>query len=111
MKRIDLCPLSVNQAYTGKRFNTPKKTKFMEDLRLLLEGCELVDAVAPYEVHYVFYIDKRQDIDGCIKVAQDVICDFFWINDNQIYKIIAEKIVSKEHYFLFDIHSYTFSSK
>lgn len=109
MKRIDSPPCSVNQAYTWRRFNTPRKNKFTRDVLQQLQWCKLVDCVAPYEVHYIFYIDKRQDIDWCIKVAQDIICNYFWINDNQIYKLIVEKRISKEHYFEFDINSYNFT--
>lgn len=109
MKTIYVAPLSVNQAYTGRRFNTHKKKYFTAMVKKELEYCKLVDCVAPYEVHYIFYIDKRQDIDWCIKVAQDIICDYFGINDNQIYKLIVEKRISKEHYFEFDINSYNFT--
>lgn len=108
MKKIEVPPLSVNQAYTGRRFNTPRKKDFMEKVLFELQGCELVDCVAPYEIRFIFYIDKRQDIDGCIKCSQDIICDYFGINDNQIYKLVAEKRISKVHYFEFDITSYNF---
>lgn len=108
MKTIYAPPLSVNAAYTGRRFSTEKKKVFTAQVLRQLQGCELVDCVAPYEFRYIFYIDKRQDIDGCIKVCQDIICDFFWINDNQIYKLIVEKRISKEHYFEFDILSHKF---
>lgn len=108
MQRIDLCPLSVNQAYTGRRFDTEKKKEFTRKLREAIKHFVLEDCVAPYEVHYRFYISKRQDIDGAIKVLQDVICEHFWFDDREIYKIVAEKIVSEEHYFEFDILTYKF---
>ncbi len=103
MQRVNLPPLSVNQAYTGRRFDTQKKKDFTRKLKKELEFLILEDCVAPYEVHYKFYIDKRQDIDWCCKVLQDIICDHFWFDDREIYKIVAEKIISKEHYFEFDI--------
>jgi hypothetical protein len=37
MKRIDLCPLSQNRAWRGRKFSTPEKKEFERKFKEALE--------------------------------------------------------------------------
>jgi len=104
MYKVPLKPLSVNDAWKGRRFSTPAKKAYEIELRKQLAGTTLT-AEAPYEIHFVFHISSMQDYDNCIKVTQDTICQFYGINDRDFHKAIIEKRIAKrgEEYFEFDI--------
>lgn len=110
MKRIDLKPLSVNDAWRGRKFSTPAKKTYEKRVKQELEGCILEDCVAPYEIHFVFGIPKLQDWDNCVKVTQDIVCEHFWINDRDIYRATVEKIPVKawQEYWEVEILTYKF---
>lgn len=110
MKRIDLKPLSVNDAWRGRKFSTPAKKTYERRVKQELEWCILEDCIAPYEIHFKFWIPKLQDYDNCIKVTQDILCEHFWINDRDIYKAVIEKVPVKawQEYFEIEILTYKF---
>lgn len=54
MKRIDLKPLSVNDAWRGRKFSTPAKKTYESRVKQELQGCILEDCIAPYEIHFRF---------------------------------------------------------
>lgn len=107
---IKIKPISVNEAWRWRKFSTPKKTEYEKEVRKALIGCTLEDCIAPYEIHFKFYIPKMQDYDNCIKVSQDILCEHFGINDRDIYKAIIEKVPVKkgEERWEVDIVTYKF---
>jgi len=38
-----------------------------------------------------YFATAASDIDNCIKSMQDLICDYYGVNDNQIYLLLVEK--------------------
>lgn len=111
MKRIEIKPLSVNDAWRGRKFSTPKKKKYEAKVKQELKDCVLEDCIPPYEIHFRFWIPKLQDYDNCIKVTQDIVCEHFGINDRDIYKAIIEKVPVKswQEYFEIEILTYNFN--
>ena len=96
MITLNIKPLSVNQAWQGRRFKTPKYKKYAEDVTKLLPAkIDIPDGLLV--VRYDFYFsNKASDWDNPIKPIQDIICAKYGINDNRIYKAIIEKhIVTK----------------
>lgn len=96
MPEIKIKPLSVNEAWQGRRFKTPAYKKYCRDLGLLLPpAVKMPDG--KLEIHFTFYLSsKLADWDNPIKPAQDIICDKYGINDNRIYRAIVEKVDCKK---------------
>jgi len=107
MKRINLCPLSQNRAWRGRKFSTPEKKEFERLFTKALEWTE-IDEYKFYTIRYVFHMSKASDIDNPIKIVQDCLAKFYWFNDNSVMKIIAEKVVCKkgEEYIEVEIEEY-----
>jgi Holliday junction resolvase RusA-like endonuclease len=95
MKRLNLKPLSLNQAYRGRRF----KTKELEDYKraiwaILPRRSKLKGKLA---VRYIFGVSsKGADADNLIKILQDALAEAYNFNDNQIYKWEVEKVITKK---------------
>lgn len=88
---IKLKPLSVNEAYTGRRFKTEQYKHFKRSLLRMLIARQLPPP--PYEIHLTFGLSSPlADYDGPIKATQDVICERYRINDRYIFKGVIEKV-------------------
>jgi Holliday junction resolvase RusA-like endonuclease len=107
MQKIDLKPLSVNQAFRGRRFNTKEKIAFEKAAMMMLP--KLDTAFGPrLEVSFLFgFSNKGQDVDGPIKVCLDVLQKRYGFNDNRVYSLSAEKtIVPKgQEFWAFEIRN------
>jgi Holliday junction resolvase RusA-like endonuclease len=91
MVTIKIKPLSVNEAYRGRRFATPELRAYKEELAYLLPKKEILGT--KLMAKYVFGMSsKASDVDNCIKAFQDTLAEVYGFNDKIIYKIIAEKI-------------------
>lgn len=93
--KIPIKPLSVNEAWQGKRFKTPKYGTWRQNCLFLLPptlpfnfdplGCEI-------EVCFLFGISsKNADLDNLLKTFIDALQLKYGFNDKKIIKIIAEK--------------------
>ena len=90
MIKIDIKPLSVNEAWKGRRFKTDKYKKYRRDLQLLL----------PAHVGIIFTKDTQLEIDiewGFSNKQADI--------DSLIYKLNLSKAIVKKgkEYIKFDI--------
>ncbi len=106
--RISIKPLSVNNAWQGKRFKTPKYKAFERDLLSILKPLK-VPKNEPLELNYIFgFSSKLCDLGNPEKLVTDILCKKYGFNDNQIYRITLEKeIVPKGAEFIdFEIKSY-----
>lgn len=91
MDRIDLKPLSVNEAYRGRRFSTPELAKYKADLGLLLPRLQLPPG--KLAVRYIFGVSsKGADGDNLIKAFQDCIAERYGFNDKIIYEWHVTKV-------------------
>ena len=94
--RIDIKPLSVNDAYRGRRFKTPEYKQYEHDLMLLLPK-ELEIPEGKLQVHFKFGLSsKLADYDNPVKALQDIISMKYGFNDNRIYKGTTEKVDVKK---------------
>lgn len=101
-----LCkPLSVNEAWRGRKIKTEKYEDFENDVFYLLkeQAQKFADMAAsvppgPIEVIYCFYLrnHKKADYDNCIKAFQDLLVNNGLIHDDRliyhadIYKIPSD---------------------
>ena len=84
-------PLSVNQAWQGKRFKTPQYKAFEKELTLLLKRIKVPEGKLLLKAKFGLS-SKNADWDNPIKPFQDVIQKKYGFNDRRIYKGEIEKV-------------------
>lgn len=99
-------PLSVNEAWQGRRYKTAKYNKYINDVLRLLRPLQVDIDDKPLELTLIFGLSsKNADIDNPVKCFVDCLQKAYGFNDRQIYKLVVEKRdVKKQHEFIeFDI--------
>ena len=92
MHKIKTKPLSVNEAYRGRRFATDSLTTYKNALTLALPKINVPDAFL--KVFYRFGVSSRaSDGDNLIKAFQDCLSEQYGFNDNKIYHWTIEKVI------------------
>ena len=101
MIKIHRKPLSINEAYQGRRFRTPKYDLFKRDMNFLLPSDYKVPP-PPYAIYFEFGLSSMSgDWDNCIKTIQDCISDKYGFNDKLIKRGIVDVVnVSKGHEYI-----------
>jgi len=90
---IPVKPLSVNQAWKGKRFKTAEYKAYARNVKLLLPRGEVIPE-GRLQVSFTFYLSNASaDWDNPVKPLQDVIFRFYGVNDSRIYRATVEKII------------------
>jgi Holliday junction resolvase RusA-like endonuclease len=90
MVKVDIQPLSVNEAWQGKRFKTPKYKQYENDLLLLLPKIKLPEP--PYKIYLNFgFSNKLSDWDNPIKPFVDVLQKRYGFNDRDIFEATIKK--------------------
>lgn len=98
MIELRIKPLSVNRAYAAVRVGgraslakTSEYKQYTKDLPLLLPShLQLPPGKLVFIIKF-YFATAASDIDNCIKSMQDLICDYYGVNDNQIYLLLVEK--------------------
>lgn len=107
MEKIDLKPLSVNDAWRGRRFKTPAYEDYEYDLfPLLPNNIKIPEGKLKLYLEFGFSNDGS-DWDNPIKPFVDILQKKYNFNDKRIYRsIVDKKIVKKgEEYIKFKILS------
>ena len=103
---LDLKPLSVNDAYRGRRFDTAQKRQYDMKLRLMLP---MVVVPGPYyAIHYRFFLVNfsRTDQQNLLKCLTDgIVKRGIIVDDRRIIKEIIEKFPSRTDRIEVDITS------
>lgn len=92
---IDIKPLSVNDAWQGRRFKSPRYKAYEKEMLLRLPAGKLPPP--PYRIFYEFGFSNRQsDYDNPCKPLGDILQKKYGFNDNAIYEAhIRKEIVKK----------------
>lgn len=89
---LKIKPLSVNQAWMGRRYKTPAYTKFQNDVLFLLPNLTL--RKPPYKIQmFVGYSNPASDIDNFVKPFLDILQKKYNFDDKLIYKLEVEKVI------------------
>lgn len=89
---INIKPLSVNGAWQGRRFKTPKYNSYSKLVLSSLPKYRLPSP--PYRICYEFGLSsKLADIDNSIKMFQDLLCQKYGFNDREIFELNARKVI------------------
>ncbi len=105
MVKIDIKPISVNEAWKGRRFKTDKYKSFRKRVLLHLRPMKLPEE-GKLEIHLKYgFTTAGADIDNPTKMILDILSEKFRFNDNRIYRLIIDKdVVGKgNEYFSYSI--------
>lgn len=105
MIKVKIKPLSVNDAWQGRRYKTEAYKSYECALMLLLPKTIKMPK-PPYELYLKFgFSSSASDWDNPIKTTQDIIAKKYKFNDKQIKRAVVDtEIVKKgEEYIQFNI--------
>lgn len=89
MTRLPIKPLSVNDAWKGRRYKTDKYRAY--EMELLYRLPKIVIPPPPYEVTYRFgFSSASSDNDNPVKLFQDILSKKYKFNDKLIKRTIIE---------------------
>jgi len=106
MITINVKPLSINEAYTGRRFKTERYRLFTRWLYNALPDFKIPKP--PYVIQFEFGLSSSlSDGDNCIKCSQDVIASKYGFNDKHIKRWIVDvvNVPKGKEYLKFNIES------
>lgn len=96
MPILNIKPLSVNQAFKGRRFKTAKYSKWVNDaLYLLPSKIDVPEGKLSIEITFAFS-SKASDLDNGVKQFLDLLTKKYEINDNRYYRIVLTKEIVKK---------------
>ena len=87
-------PLSINEAFKGKRFRTPKYNNYETKMLLMLPKSmgKIPDQI---EINITFgFSNKASDIDNGVKPFLDILQKKYRFNDSQIYRLNIHKVLT-----------------
>lgn len=105
--KVEIKPLTVNQAWKGRRFRTDKYKKYTKDVMIQLKDM----AVPPGDLELYIQAglsNRNADIDNIAKPFIDILQKRYGFNDNRIFHLVLMKrIVPKGQEFIsFELMSY-----
>jgi len=95
MELIKIKPLSVNDAWKGRRFRSAKYNSYRQSLFNLLPKISIPEGKKQLNL-IVGFSSKGSDVDNILKPFIDVLQLKYKFNDSAIYKIIIEKEIVKK---------------
>ena len=106
--KINIKPLSVNDAWKGRRFKSNKYKAYELELWYKLPALKIPKGIKLELTINVGFSSAGSDLDNICKPFQDVISKKYKFNDNQIYRLIMNKeIVKKGSEFIsFELNEY-----
>ena len=105
--KINIKPLSVNEAFKGRRFRTDKYDFFIKNMLLILPKTILIPDPANIKLAIEFgFSSKGSDIDNCCKSFIDCLVKKYSFDDRQIYELHVFKTIVKkgQEYIRFKIY-------
>lgn len=100
---INIKPLSVNDAWKGRRFKTKAYKQYERDVlfQLKLE----MPPPPPYRIDIEFgFTSSMSDIDNPVKCFMDILQKKYNINDKDVYEMNLKKVIVKNPYIKFNIY-------
>jgi Holliday junction resolvase RusA-like endonuclease len=93
--RVDIKPLSVNEAWKGRRFKTDDYKRYERAMLFILPRITLPEP--PYQIYYEFgFSNSQSDYDNPCKPLGDILQKKYGFNDKEIYLAIVRKIIVKK---------------
>ena len=95
MKTLDIKPLSVNDAWKGRRFKSDRYKKFQNDVCRLLGPMEIPEGEIVLHLEWGFS-SRGSDVDNPIKPFTDCLQNKYGFNDNRIVEMHVKKVKVKK---------------
>lgn len=90
--RVNIKPLSVNEAWQGRKFKSPKYKLYEQELLYALPMTDINWDTLPLEVSLVVGLSNMaSDVDNVVKPFIDVLQKKYKFNDKYIFRLIVEK--------------------
>ena len=104
---LDIKPLSVNEAWKGRRFKTDAYKAYERDVLKLLRPMTIPEGDLVLDLEWGFS-SAGSDWDNPIKPFQDILQKKYDFNDNRVIEARVKKVKVKKgkEYIKFDIYSY-----
>ena len=94
---INIKPLSVNQAFKGKRFKTDKYNDFIYKMNCILPLNICIPNPNKMSLAVEFgFSSKASDIDNCLKTFIDCLVKKYKVDDRFIYELHVFKTIVKK---------------
>lgn len=106
MYTIQIKPLSVNEAWKGRRYKTPKYNKYQADVMFLLPRIKIPEGKLRVSFEFGFS-NPASDLDNPCKMIMDIMQKKYGFNDSHVYEINLKKtVVTKgNEYVKFNVES------
>ena len=89
-------PLSVNEAWQGKRFKTPVYKRYEKAILLLMPKAK-IDPEQILRIEFFFgFSNKASDLDNPVKLLLDIAQKKYGFNDKNVYELNVRKCVVKK---------------
>ena len=89
-------PLSINEAWQGKRFKTPAYKRYEEAMFLLMpKACIYQDQMLRVEFFFGFS-NKASDLDNPVKLLMDIAQKKYGFNDKMVFELNVRKCIVKK---------------
>jgi len=96
MAIVQIKPLSVNEAWQGKRFKTKSYNLYEKHLLMILPKLNIEPPPYRVDLHFGFS-NKMSDIDNPVKPFLDILQKKYNFNDSDIYELNIVKSVTKKN--------------
>lgn len=93
--RLDIKPLSVNQAWKGKRFKTDDYKRYEYQCLMMLRPFSVPAGKLSLNLTFGFS-SKASDTDNPVKCFQDILSKKYGFDDKRIYEINIKKVDVKK---------------
>lgn len=92
---LKIKPLSVNDAWKGRRYRTDQYKQYQKIVALLLKNQKIPEGKLLLKVIFGFS-SKGSDIDNPLKPFIDCLQKKYGFNDNKIYRLEIDKVDVKK---------------
>lgn len=92
---INTKPLSVNEAFLGRKVKSRKYRDYEEALLSVLPDIIIPEGKLTLKL-LISYSNSRADIDNALKPFIDILQKKYSFNDNKIYRLLIQKRVVKK---------------
>jgi len=93
--KINVKPLSINEAFAGRRFKTPECKSYENEIWYLLPKLKVPKGKLKLEITAGFS-NKNADIDNIAKIFIDCLQKKYNFNDREIYELNLKKEITKK---------------
>ena len=89
-------PLSINEAFQGRRFKTPAYKAYEETILLSMPKGK-IDAEQMLRVEFFFgFSNKASDLDNPVKLLLDIAQKKYGFNDKNVFELNVRKCIVKK---------------